>query len=164
MRQLASVVRHALFVRRQLTQGGGETADKFAARAAKVVSEIIDVPGIGPEVADAIVDFAAERQNRVALYDLLREVTPADAIYEVRQSPVTGKTVVFTGGLENISREEAKAQAEALGAKAASSVSAKTDMVIAGPGAGSNLKKAQELGIRVLSEAEWGALVAEAQQ
>jgi DNA ligase (NAD+) len=127
-----------------------------------VVSEIIDVPGIGPEVADAIVDFAAERQNRAALYNLLREVAPADVIHEVRESPVTGKTLVFTGGLENISREEAKAQAEALGAKAASSVSAKTDMVIAGPGAGSKLKKAQELGIPILSEAEWEALVAEA--
>jgi DNA ligase (NAD+) len=76
-------------------------------------------------------------------------------------SPVAGKTVVFTGSLEKFTREEAKATAERLGAKAAGSVSKKTDYVVAGPGAGSKLKDAEKLGVKVLSEDEWLALVAE---
>jgi DNA ligase (NAD+) len=93
---------------------------------------------------------------------LLSEVAPPDYVVESRASAVTGKTIVFTGALETMSRDEAKSQAEALGAKAAGSVSAKTDLVVAGPGAGSKLKKAQELGIEVIDEAAWAAIVAAA--
>ena len=94
--------------------------------------------------------------------DLLSEVSPPPYVVETRDSEVSGKTVVFTGKLETMSRDEAKAQAEALGAKAAGSVSAKTDLVVAGPGAGSKLKQAAALGIKVIDEAEWATIVAAA--
>ena len=91
--------------------------------------------------------------------DLLSEVSPPDYVVETKDSAVAGKTVVFTGKLETMSRDEAKAQAEALGARAAGSVSAKTDLIVAGPGAGSKLKKAAELGIEVIDEAAWADIV-----
>ena len=93
-------------------------------------------------------------------HDLLAEVAPPAFANTVTTSPVTGKTLVFTGTLETLSRDEAKAQAEALGARVSGSVSAKTDLVIAGPGAGSKLKKAADLGVEVIDEAAWDALVA----
>jgi DNA ligase (NAD+) len=93
--------------------------------------------------------------------DLLSEVTPADVRFKTRESQVSGKTVVFTGKLETLSRDEAKAQAEALGARVSGSVSAKTDLVVAGADAGSKLKKATDLGVRVITEAQWAEIVAE---
>jgi DNA ligase (NAD+) len=96
--------------------------------------------------------------------DLLSEVSPPAYVSNVRASSVSGKTIVFSGSLETISRDEAKAQAEALGAKTAGSVSAKTDLVVAGPGAGSKLKKAADLGIDVIDEAGWAAIVSGAAQ
>ena len=124
------------------------------------VAELTAVEGIGPVVAQALVAFFHEAHNREAWDDVLSEVTPAAYVSNVRQSAVSGQTVVFTGSLETMSRDEAKAQAESLGAKTSGSVSAKTDLLVAGPGAGSKLKKAQELGIRVIDEAEWAAIVA----
>jgi DNA ligase (NAD+) len=123
------------------------------------VAELSSVEGIGPVVAKALVDFFHEEHNRTAWEDLLSEVSPPAYVSNVKESAVTGKTIVFTGSLETMSRDEAKAQAEALGAKTAGSVSAKTDLVVAGPGAGSKLKKAAELGIKVIDEAGWAAIV-----
>jgi DNA ligase (NAD+) len=114
------------------------------------------VNGIGAIVAAAVVEFFAEDHNRRAVDALLDEVTPLDekAVGAV-STPVSGKTVVFTGSLEKMSRDEAKAMAERLGAKVAGSVSKKTDLVVAGPGAGSKLKLATELGIEVIDEDQW---------
>jgi DNA ligase (NAD+) len=125
-------------------------------------TELTQIDGIGPVVAEALREFFHEPHNVEVWEDLLQQVSPPDYIVEVKTSSVSGKTVVFTGALETMSRDEAKAQAEALGAKAAGSVSAKTDLVVAGPGAGSKLKKAQELGIEVIDEAAWAAIVAAA--
>ena len=122
-------------------------------------AEITSIDGVGPTVAQALADFFHEPHNCTVWDDLLSEVSPPDYIVETRDSAVAGKTVVFTGKLETMSRDEAKAQAEALGAKASGSVSAKTDLVVAGPGAGSKAKKAAELGIEVIDEAAWGEIV-----
>ena len=125
-------------------------------------AELSSVQGVGPVVAEALVDFFHEPHNQQALDDLLSEVAPQPFVSDARQTEWTGKTIVFTGSLETMSRDEAKAQAERLGARAAGSVSAKTDLVVAGPGAGSKLKKAEELGIRVIGEADWARIVADA--
>jgi len=125
-------------------------------------AELAAVEGVGPVVAEALVDFFHEAHNREALDDLLSEVTPKPFVSDAKRTEWTGKTIVFTGSLETMSRDEAKAQAERLGARASGSVSAKTDLVVAGPGAGSKLKKAEELGIRVIGEEEWAKIVAEA--
>lgn len=122
--------------------------------------ELNGINGIGSIVAEAVVDFFAEDHNRQALDALLAEVTVIDEepVGGV-SSPVSGKTVVFTGALEKMSRDEAKAMAEKLGAKVAGSVSKKTDLVVAGPGAGSKLKLATELGIEVIDEDAWLARI-----
>ena len=120
--------------------------------------ELNGINGIGDVVAEAVVDFFGEAHNREVVDALLEEVTVLDEepVGDV-SSPVAGKTVVFTGALEKMSRDEAKAMAEKLGAKVAGSVSKKTDLVVAGPGAGSKLKLATELGIEVIDEDEWFA-------
>jgi DNA ligase (NAD+) len=114
---------------------------------------------IGDTVIDAIAAYFGEAHNRGIVERLTREVRILDAERPTKESPVAGKTVVFTGALEKMTREEAKAMAERLGAKTAGSVSKKTDYVVAGPGAGSKLGKATELGVAVLSEDEWLKLV-----
>jgi DNA ligase (NAD+) len=126
------------------------------------MEELTQVDGVGPVVAEALVEFFHEAHNQEVWNDLLSEVTPPAFVSNVRESVVSGKTVVFTGSLETMSRDEAKAQAESLGAKTSGSVSAKTDLLVAGPGAGSKLKKAQELGIEVIDEAAWAQIVANA--
>ncbi len=118
------------------------------------------IEGIGEVVARAIVEFYKEPRNIEVIGRLLDEVRPQEAEQPVTAgSPVAGKTVVFTGSLEKFTREEAKARAESLGAKVAGSVSKKTDIVVAGPGAGSKLDKARELGVQTMDEDEWLALI-----
>ncbi len=122
-------------------------------------AELTSIDGIGPAVVEALGDFFHEPHNGAVWDDLLSEVSPPPYVIETKDSAVAGKTVVFTGKLETMSRDEAKAQAERLGAKAAGSVSAKTDLVVAGPGAGSKLKQAAALGIEVIDEAAWAEIV-----
>ncbi|MDP6707326.1 MAG: NAD-dependent DNA ligase LigA [Alphaproteobacteria bacterium] len=131
-----------------------------APREGEAYDELLNIDGIGPAVAGAVLDFFAERHNLDAVEALAAEVTvEAMAAADTEASPVAGKTIVFTGSLEVMTRSEAKARAEALGAKVAGSVSKKTDLVIAGPGAGSKLAKAESLGVEVISEQDWLDLV-----
>ena len=128
-------------------------------RASEAYAELDNIEGIGPTVAEAIADFFAEPHNVEVVDGLLREVRPEPLEAIDHASPISGKTVVFTGTLEKMTRPEAKARAERLGAKVAGSVSKKTDYVVAGPGAGSKLKDAERLGLKVLSEDEWLELI-----
>jgi len=117
--------------------------------------ELDNIEGIGEVVAEAISDFFGEPHNVRVVDDLLREVSPQPLEAMDTTSAVAGKTIVFTGTLVVLTRGEAKAQAERLGAKVAGSVSKKTDYVVAGADAGSKLSKARELGVAVLDEQEW---------
>ena len=122
-------------------------------------SELSAIDGIGDVVAEALIQFFDEPHN-VEIFDaLLKEVEPQALAAVAASSPVSGKTVVFTGALERMTREEAKAMAERLGAKVAGSVSKKTDLLVAGPGAGSKLKEAEKFGVEVIDEAAWFVLV-----
>jgi DNA ligase (NAD+) len=118
------------------------------------------IDGIGATAVNALCDFEREAHNRDMLAALLSELTIEDEAKAASDSPVAGKTVVFTGTLERMTRDEAKARASALGAKVSGSVSAKTDLLVAGPGAGSKLKKAAELGVQTMTEDEWFDLIA----
>jgi DNA ligase (NAD+) len=142
---------------------GGFEALRTTARQAgppdsEARAEIRGIEGIGDVVAEAVADFFAEAHNETALDALLAEVTPEPMEAVAASSPVAGETIVFTGSLERMTREEAKARAEALGAKVSGSVSKKTTLVVAGPGAGSKRAKAEDLGLKVISEDEWLAL------
>jgi DNA ligase (NAD+) len=124
--------------------------------------DLNDIEGVGEVVADAVVEFFAEPRNLKALHDLLAEIEVLPFAQARQDTPVAGKTVVFTGSLTKFTRDEAKALAERLGAKVAGSVSKKTDYVVAGDSAGSKLDKAKELGVSVLTEDEWLTLVGDA--
>ncbi len=121
--------------------------------------ELNTIDGIGDVVAEAVIQFFDEPHN-VDIFDaLLKEVQPQALAAVASSSPVSGKTVVFTGALERMTREEAKAMAERLGAKVSGSVSKKTDLLVAGPGAGSKLKDAEKYGVEVIDENAWFVLV-----
>jgi DNA ligase (NAD+) len=134
-------------------------AKRVAAEDAEAMAELQAIDQIGPAVTEALAEFFS-RPEAVGMVDrLAAQLTVLPAEKPRAESPVAGKTVVFTGSLEKMTRDEAKARAESLGAKVAGSVSKKTDIVIAGPGAGSKLAKAAELGLTVMSEDEWLALI-----
>ena len=135
------------------------TAEKAHAGDEDALASLVSIDGIGSAVVEALGDFFHEDHNKAVWEDILSQVAPPRYVVETRDSPVNGKTVVFTGKLETMSRDEAKAQAELLGAKASGSVSAKTDLLVVGPGAGSKLKKAADLGIEVIDEAAWADIV-----
>jgi DNA ligase (NAD+) len=124
-------------------------------RESEAYLKLTRIEGIGEVVASAVAEFFAEAHNVEVVNELLRHVKVEPLERVATSSPVSGKTVVFTGSLEQVTREEAKAMAERLGAKVSGSVSKKTDLVVAGPGAGSKLKEAQKHGVEVIDEAEW---------
>ncbi len=124
-------------------------------RDSDAAHEIDNIDGLGPVVVESLHNFFAEEHNWQVIDELLREVEVLPEEAPMQESPVAGKTIVFTGKLEHMTRDEAKDMAERLSAHVTNSVSKKTDLVVAGPGAGSKLKKAKELGIQVIDEAEW---------
>lgn len=120
---------------------------------------LVSIDGIGGAAVGALTAFASEPHNQEMMQELLSEISVLDGEAPASESPVSGKTVVFTGTLEAMTRDEAKARATSLGAKVSGSVSGRTDILVAGPGAGSKLKKAQDLGVNVMTEAEWIELI-----
>ena len=153
----------------------GETTAKLLAKSfgsletlrramleANALERLNDIDGVGEVVAQSILDFFQEPHNQEVIANLEREVTVEDYKPDTVPSELAGATVVFTGKLERLTRDEAKAQAERLGAKVAGSVSKNTVYLVAGPGAGSKLKKAEELGVKVLSEDDWFNLISAA--
>ena len=132
---------------------------EVAKRDAETRAEMDNLEQIGDTVIDSIAAYFGEKDNRDIVERLTAQVKILDAEKPASDSAIAGKTVVFTGALEKMTRDEAKAMAERLGAKVAGSVSQKTDYVVAGPGAGSKLGKAKDLGVAVLSEDEWFDLV-----
>ncbi|SCB08665.1 NAD-dependent DNA ligase LigA [Rhizobium hainanense] len=150
-----------LLARSYGTYAAFETGMKEAAPlSGDAWNDLNNIEGIGEVVARAIVEFYKEPRNTEVIARLLEEVQPQEAEQPVTSgSPVAGKTVVFTGSLEKFTRDEAKAKAESLGAKVSGSVSKKTDIVVAGPGAGSKLDKAREFNVQVMTEDEWLDLI-----
>ena len=153
-----------LLAKQYLSFSGWRQAMADAAdRDSEAFTELTDIDGIGPSVADDILAFFAEMHNREVMEDLAEILNVEDfSAPEINDSPVTGKTIVFTGTLEKVSRNEAKARAEQLGAKVAGSVSKKTDYVVIGADAGSKAKKAADLGVTTLTETDWLKMIGEA--
>ncbi len=132
--------------------------DRAADPESEARAALENIDGIGPKVAATLADFFAEPHNVAVVSDLAREVAVEDFVEPKGETPLAGKTIVFTGALETMTRAEAKVRAEALGAKVAGSVSRKTDYVVVGADAGSKAAKARALGVATLSEDEWRAL------
>ena len=132
-----------------------QVVEKAASGDTSAEADLLSIDGIGQTAITSLKDFAAESHNQDMLAGLLAEIEIEPAEAAASDSAVSGKTIVFTGTLEKMTRDEAKSRATALGAKVSGSVSGKTDILVAGPGAGSKLKKAEELGVRVITEDDW---------
>jgi len=135
-----------------MTEAAAQTPDE-------AFRELADIDSVGPVAVEALIEFFTEPRNAEAVERLLDHLTVEAAERPAEDSLVAGKTVVFTGSLERMTRDEAKARAQALGAKVSGSVSRKTDILVAGPGAGSKLTKAKDLGVEVMDEDAWLALI-----
>jgi len=146
-RVLARAYGSAVIFRKQMTTAVDQATEAW--------TDLTSHDGIGEVVAEAIVQFFGEGHNLEVIDELLKHVKVTALEARNTASPVAGKTVVFTGALEKMTREEAKAMAERLGAKVSGSVSKKTDLLVAGPGAGSKLKDAKKYGVEVIDESEW---------
>ena len=131
----------------------------FGIRDNEEYKKFCAIDGIGGKTADAILDYFDDDRNIKIIKDLLQFVNVADYVNTTINNKLDGKTILFTGTLSNMTRAEAKARAEELGGKVLSGISSKLDILVAGEDAGSKLKKAQELGIRIMSENEWLELV-----
>jgi DNA ligase (NAD+) len=129
-----------------------------------IYKDLASAKDVGEVATESLIEFFAEDHNQKAVTDLLSELTVTHEVAAKIDSAVSGKTVVFTGNLEQMTRNEAKATAERLGARVSGSVSAKTDMVVAGPGAGSKLKDALKYNVKVLTEDEWIQIVSSASE
>ncbi|MEM9422624.1 MAG: NAD-dependent DNA ligase LigA, partial [Pseudomonadota bacterium] len=161
-------IRHVGAVTARLLAQRFETVDRvleigeaLAGGGESIRDELIAIDGIGETVADALASFFREERNGAAVRRLIAQLSPAPLAVTASEGPVANKVVVFTGKLEKMTRDEAKSRATALGAKVASAVSGKTDILIAGPGAGSKLKKAEGLGVQTMTEDEWLALLSD---
>jgi DNA ligase (NAD+) len=155
-------IRHVGETNARLLARNYDSIDAFVAamESKNAVTELQEIDGVGEVLAQAVKDFFDEPHNRKLVDHLLKEVTVKPLPKpKTSGSPVAGKTVVFTGSLEKMTRAEAKARAESLGAKTAGSVSKKTDLVVAGPGAGSKLTDAQKFGVKVIDEDQWLAMI-----
>ena len=130
-----------------------------AAEGGEEYNEFMNIDGIGEKVAHEVLDFFKEPHNLEVVSELEKQVEIQEYVFKAVSSVISGKIIVFTGTMHKMSRDEAKAKAESLGAKVGSSVSKKTDIVVAGEDAGSKLKKAAELGVKVINEDEWEELI-----
>lgn len=135
---------------------------RFEIELAKTLAKELDMDGIGPEIVGSFLDFLDDEHNRRMMRDLAGEMILTAPAAASGDSPISGKTIVFTGSLEMMGRKEAEAHAESLGARTSGSVSAKTDILVHGPGAGSKLKKAEALGVTTMTESEWFAMLGDA--
>jgi DNA ligase (NAD+) len=160
IRQVGQATARLLAKTYRTLEGWRAAMDAARDRESEAYRELTDIEGIGPAVAEDILNFFAEPHNREVLDGLAREVTVEEfKPPETAASPIAGKTVVFTGTLERMTRNEAKARAESLGASVAGSVSKKTDFVVVGADSGSKAAKASALGVKTLNEDEWLALI-----
>ncbi len=145
-------------VRSELFEEGVKDSSWNLKSERRVLTELastLEMPGVGPEILSRLLDFFEDETSRAIADRLAEQMTIEDVVHKTTESALTGKIIVFTGTLETMTRNEAKAMAEGLGAKVSGSVSAKTDILVHGPGAGSKLKKAQDLGVETITEAEW---------